>query len=331
MGSMMAPASSNSRAAASHGGAYLGARHGQAASGVQQQARCAGRAGARCPGQTGPRRWPGRQAHAVTVSGRLSTCIISAASATVRVMGPAARPGVRRVDRDATRSTGLEAENATPAGGQAQRAADIGAHMQGTVTGRSRCTGAGTAAAGVLTQVPGVARQPDGRWTGRRTACRSQAWWSCTPAPRQFPEPGRRRGVGSSRCQVGGRRAQRHRVAGCGNVVLDADRHAVERTQRCASLPAGLAGPGLRERQLRPQQVTGVQMRLPALDVCSAPTAPLPQARVCRRGSQPAARARPGRAGQGSSWRRAQAGPTIRTTTGPTRRSQTPACPSTDL
>ena len=62
-------------------------------------------------------------------SGSDRTCIIKAESATLRVIGPAARPGVGRINRDPAQAR-LEAENTTPAGRQTQRTTDVGADVQ---------------------------------------------------------------------------------------------------------------------------------------------------------------------------------------------------------
>lgn len=53
-----------------------------------------------------------------------------------------------------------------------------------------------------------------------------------------------------------------------GDVFLDGDGHPVEQPLGLAALPAGFALAGLRQRVLRPQQVGGADVGLPALHVC---------------------------------------------------------------
>jgi hypothetical protein len=63
-------------------------------------------------------------------SGRASSRSSIAESATLRVIGPTTRP--RNGGSTGTRpETGLQGEDAVPAAGQAHRAADVGAEMQG--------------------------------------------------------------------------------------------------------------------------------------------------------------------------------------------------------
>ena len=116
-------------------------------------------------------------------SGCASTPISSAASATLRVIGPAHAAGVGRVDRNPAEA-GLEGEDAAPAGRQAQRAADVGADVQRPVAGRDRRAGAGAAAARVPCSGPRGCAPAHGSSTGPTTACRSRASSSCRGSPR---------------------------------------------------------------------------------------------------------------------------------------------------
>ena len=91
-------------------------------------------------------------------SGCASTPISSAASATRARHRPGDAAGIGRIDRDPAEAR-LEREDAAPAGRQAHRAADVGADVQRPVAGGGRGARAGAAAARVLAQVPGIARQ----------------------------------------------------------------------------------------------------------------------------------------------------------------------------
>ena len=162
-------------------------------------------------------------------SGCASTPISSAASATLRVIGPATRPayggsiGIRP-------RLGFRVKMPHQAGRQAHRAADVGADVQRPVAGGDRRARAGAAAARALAQVPGVARQARGSSTGPTTASRSRASSSCRGSPRppraSAPPAARRCCAGTSTARRG---AQRHRRAAGGDVLLDHRRHAVER------------------------------------------------------------------------------------------------------
>jgi hypothetical protein len=62
-------------------------------------------------------------------SGFDSRVMSAALDATSRVIGPVTRPMIGRIDRHAAEA-GLERENAAVRGGQAHRAADVGAQVQ---------------------------------------------------------------------------------------------------------------------------------------------------------------------------------------------------------
>ncbi len=179
---------------------------------------------------------------------------------------PGHAAGVGRVDGDAAEA-GLEGEDAAPGRRQAHRAADVGAQVQRPVAGGGTRTRAGAAAARVLRQVPGVARervearQPRGQHAvvgHRRLAQDDRAG---------FAQPCGGRCVLRRGHQLGGGGAQRHRHALRRDVLLDHRRHAVERTERLALQPARLRGFGLHQRRLGVERVGGMQVRLPAADV----------------------------------------------------------------
>ena len=174
--------------------------------------------------------------------------------------------GVGRVNRHPAQ-TGLEAENTAPAGRQAQRATNVGAQVQRTITGGGSRTCAGTAAPRGFAQVPGIAgeRMEGGQARGQhavvghggfthqhRTGLAQALCCWC---------------IACGRYQLGGCGTQRCGVALRGDVVLDGDRHPVERPKRAIALPAGRTGARLSQCQFGPQQVAGMQHRLPALDV----------------------------------------------------------------
>ena len=84
---------------------------------------------------------------------------------------------IRRIDRHAPEAR-LEPDQAAPAGGQAHRAADVGADMQRAVTGRTRRARAGARSARILREVPGIARQRMEARHARTRSYRSPASWS---------------------------------------------------------------------------------------------------------------------------------------------------------
>ena len=117
-------------------------------------------------------------------SGCASTPIISAASATVRVIGPATRPAYGGSIGIAAEAR-LQGEDAAPAGRQAHRAADVGADVERPVAGGDAGGRARAAAARVPAQVPRVAGQRRGSSTVPTTASRSRASSSCRGSPRR--------------------------------------------------------------------------------------------------------------------------------------------------
>jgi hypothetical protein len=176
---------------------------------------------------------------------------------------------VWRLDRHAPVAR-LEADDAAPGGGQADRAADVGAQVQRAVAGGGSSAGAGAAAAGVGGQIPGVAGEPALAPVEARQA-RAQHAVVGHRGPGQQHAAGLAQPRGGGRVvgrghELGRRAAQRHRGAARGDVLLQRQRHAVQRRQRPALPPARL---GLACRRARRTGVEGPQrlhQRLQALD-----------------------------------------------------------------
>ena len=183
----------------------------------------------------------------------------------MRVIGPIARPKIRRIDRHAAEA-GLQREDAVPAGRQAHRAADVGAEMERTVARRRRRAGAGAGAAGIPGEVPRVARQRmEGAAARRQHAVVGHGGLGEDDRAR-LAHPRRGRRIGRRRHQVGRRGAERHRHALGGDVLLDGDRHAVERALRRARLPALLGRLGGLAGAAEVRRIERLQLRLPRLD-----------------------------------------------------------------
>ncbi len=207
-----------------------------------------------------------RQAHAVAAIGPRQ----HAHHQRGVIDGAGHRPGdaadIGRFDRNPAEAR-LQPDQAAPARRQPHRAADIGAKMQRAVARRAARTRAGAGAAGVLGKIPGIAGEGMEAGEARRQhavvrhgglgendrACLAQA---C----------GRRR-IRGRRHQFGGGRAEWHRHALGGDVVLDGDGNAVERAHRRAFLPAlgrGLCGGA---RALRIERIQRLDVRLPHRDM----------------------------------------------------------------
>ena len=187
--------------------------------------------------QRGPIDVGGRQAHAVTAVGPRQR-----AHHQGRVGdGAGHRPGdpadIGRVGRYPSQAR-LQRHQAAPAGRQPHRAADIGAEMQRAVPGSRRGSGTGTGAAGILAEIPGIAGE--GMETreagGQHAVIRHGGLGKDHRA--SLAQPGRRRRIGRGRHQPGGGSTKRHRHALGGDILLDRGRHAIERTDRVALVPA---------------------------------------------------------------------------------------------
>ena len=138
--------------------------------------------------------------------------------------------------------------------------------MQWAVAGRTGGARAGAQAAGVLRQVPGIARQRmEARHARRRHAVvrhrglgeDDRAGLAQARARRRILRGGDERHRG---------RAERDRHALGGDVLLHGHRHAVERPDRFALRPALRRG-GLAPRAVRIVGIERVEMRLPARHV----------------------------------------------------------------
>ena len=260
-GSTMAPAGFEGACRGLDGRAHLGLDR-QAPAGIEQQAdaQAAQRRG-RAASQA--MSWYGRLIVS-RASGRLSTPIISAASATRARHRPGHAAGVRRVDRDAAEA-GLEREDAAPAGRQAHRAADVGADVQRPVAGgarrrrRRRCCRRGPATG------PRDCASADGSSTGPTTACRSRASSSCRGSPRRpraaAPPAARRVRRGTSSVGGGAERHRHARVAMFSLIITgtpsSAPCGAPLRQRACDASACASARVGV-------ERVGRVQLRLPA-------------------------------------------------------------------
>ena len=132
--------------------------HRQSTTGIHQQADAQAAQAIAAPVKLVPGDGLVGQAHAVACIGQAQHLHHQGSVGHGAGHGASGAAGVGRVDRDSAQA-GLEAEDTAPARWQAQRAADVGAHMQRAIAGCRSSTGAGTAAARGLAQVPGVTRQ----------------------------------------------------------------------------------------------------------------------------------------------------------------------------
>ncbi len=207
-----------------------------------------------------------RQAHAVAAVGPREHAHHQRGIVDGAGHGTCDTADIGRIDRNAP-ETRLQRHQAVPAGRQSHRAADVGAEMQRAVAGRRRSTGAGTGAAGILGYVPGVA----GEGMEARQARRQHA----VVRHRGLGEdhsPGLAQSRGGRRILLCGHQLhaggpQRHRLALGRNIVLDRDRHAVERAHRLALLPAFGRCPGNRACAVGIEQIQRLDVRLPHRDM----------------------------------------------------------------
>ena len=208
----------------------------------------------------------GRQAHAVAAIGPRQH-----AHHQGRIVdGAGQRPGdaadIGRIDRDSTEAR-LQREQPAPAGRQPHRAADIGAEMQRPITGSACRTGAGTGAAGVLGEVPGIAGEGMEAGEPRRQHAVIRHGGFRENHRTGFAQPGGGWRIAFGRYQRHAGCPQRHRHALGGDIVLDGDRHAVEHADRLAIVPAFGRCPGDRARAVGVEGVQRLDMRLPRRDV----------------------------------------------------------------
>jgi hypothetical protein len=236
----------------------------QAAAGIQQQAYAQAAHLGRVHVEAAPGNVLVRQAHAVARIGQGQRLHHQRGIGHAARHGAGAAAGIGRVDGHAAQA-GLEAEDAAPACGQADGAANVRAHMQRPVAGRRSGARACAGAARRLVRIPGVegvavqrgqARGQHavvghgglGEEDGARLAQPRGGW--CIQRGRDLRHGGRAHGRG---------------VAARGDVVLDRGGDAVEQACRLAAQPAGLAGACLGQCGLGAQQVGGAQGRFPAL------------------------------------------------------------------
>ena len=139
--------------------------------------------------------------------------------------------------------------------------------MQGAVAGRARGTRARRGAAGVLAEVPGIAGEGVERGETRRqhAVIRHGGFREYHRAGFAQARGGRR--IFFGRNLLDACRAERHRLALGGDVVLDGDRHAVQRAHRLALLPSFGRGFCHGARAVGIEQIERLDMRLPRRDM----------------------------------------------------------------
>jgi hypothetical protein len=146
-------------------------------------------------------------------------------------------------------------------------AADIGADMQRSVAGRRRGAGARRGAARILAEVPGVARQRMEARQARGEHAVIRHGGLAEDDGAGLADARGWRCVGGGGGMVGGHGAERHRHAFGRDILLDGDRHAVERTFRLSMPPARLRFGCARKRPFRIEAIGRLEMRFPALDM----------------------------------------------------------------
>src|SRR3989442_727773 len=161
----------------------------------------------------------------------------------------------------------LERKDAAMRRRQAHRAADVGAKRQRGVAGDGRGAGTGARARGVAVEPPRVARHAvQAREPGRGHAVVRHGGLAKDHAAR-FAHARRGRRVSGLRRRVLVRpRADRRRIAARVDVLLDGERHAVERRKRAARPPALVRRARLLQRRLGAHAVHGIDARLPGRD-----------------------------------------------------------------
>ena len=168
---------------------------------------------------------------------------------------------IGRVDRNSA-SARFQAENAAPAGRQANRPPDVGADMKRPVKRGRRSPSASRRAARIAVKLPGIARERMiAREAGGQHAVVGHGGLGEEDRA-GFAQPRGRRRVGRFRRHFAGRGANGLRIAKGSDVVLDRRRHAIERTHRFALEPARLGGAGVRERAIRPIEISRGYVRL---------------------------------------------------------------------
>ena len=139
--------------------------------------------------------------------------------------------------------------------------------MQRAVAGGAGGAGAGAGAAGVLGEVPGIAGEGMERREARRQHAVIRHRGLGEDHRARFAQARRRRRVLLRGHELDAGRAERHRLALGGDIVLDGDRHAVERAHRLALLPALGRGLCHRARAVGIAEIERLDVRLPHRDM----------------------------------------------------------------
>ncbi len=182
--------------------------------------------------------------------------------------GPGHPAGIGWLDGNAAQA-GLEREEPAPGRGQAHRAADVRAQVQGAIAGRGRGGRPGAGAAGVLAQVPGVAAQGMEAREARAQHAVVRHGGLGQQHGTQLAQPGGGRRVLGGGAEFGGRRAQGHGRAAGGDVFLERGGHAVQAQalrvrERLTAQPARLGRAGLVQHGLGLKRIERAQPGLPA-------------------------------------------------------------------
>ena len=173
---------------------------------------------------------------------------------------------IGRIDRNApkARLQRDQAAPARPAAAPSRRCRCRDAAGRNRPRRRAR---AGRGAAGILAEVPGIAGEGMETGEARRQHAVIRHRGLGEDDRAGFAQPRGRRRILRRRHQLDAGGAQRHRLALGGDIVLDGDRHAVERADRLALLPA--LGRCLRgsARAVGIEQIERLDVRLPRRDM----------------------------------------------------------------
>src|SRR5581483_10796980 len=173
---------------------------------------------------------------------------------------------IRRIERHAPERR-LEAEEAAMRRRQAHRAADVGAEMKRRIAGDGGRGGAGARSRRVAVEPPGIARDAvEARDARGEHAVVGHGGLAEDHAARLARARRRRRIAAFGRRIEVRARADRRRIAFRMEVLLDGDRHAVERRARRTGAPARFRVERLRERAVGIDAVHRVDLRLPRCD-----------------------------------------------------------------
>ena len=149
---------------------------------------------------------------------------------------------------------------------QPDRARDVGPQRQGRIEPRQRRPRPRARSPCVPLPVPRVPRHPVQAAHPRHQHAEIGHRGLAQEHAARLAHPCRRRRIRWCRRHVRERpRPQRRRCPRHRDIVLDRDRHPVERPQRLPGTPPRLAGPRLCQRPLTVDEVHGIQRRLPRL------------------------------------------------------------------